>query len=74
MQTDFYFVLGLVFAVLAVPSIFSAYAEGRSPRLSALLVLISGGLLAYAVTTKPGGYEVAEIPSVVIAVIGQLLP
>ena len=46
----------------------------RSSNLSALLVVVSGGLLAYADTIQSGGYDVTEIPSVVIALIGQLLP
>jgi hypothetical protein len=73
-QTEFCFLPGLLFAVLAIRSIFFTYAEWRSSNLSALLVVVSGGLLAYADTIQSGGYDVMEIPSVVIALIGQLLP
>jgi hypothetical protein len=68
---DLSLVVGLVLAVLTVPSLISAYVEGRPPRAGAIFVLIAGGLIVYAVSQQPGGYAIAEIPDVFFRVIGR---
>ncbi|MGC8201596.1 hypothetical protein ACP2AV_02715 [Aliiroseovarius sp. PTFE2010] len=73
MQTDLYFVLGLVVGILAIPAIFSAVSEGRVPRAAAIMVMISGGLIVLAVSQKPGGYALNEIPDVFARVVGHYI-
>lgn len=73
MDTDLILVLGLVFAVLSVPAILSAFAESRPPRFAALLMVAAGALIAVAVLQHPGGYSVREIPAVVIDVVARFL-
>ncbi len=73
MDTDLFLVLGLIVAALAVPSILSAFTDGRAPRAGAILVLISGTLLVTALTKHPGGYAIAEIPKVFFHVIGRYI-
>jgi hypothetical protein len=73
MNTDLYLVIGIVLGALAVPSMLSAFSEGRAPRIGAILVLISGTLLVLAISQKPGGYELADIPQAFYRVIGQVL-
>lgn len=73
MTLDFYFVLGLVLGVLSIPSIISAYSDGHTPRFSAIIVVIAGGLMAYAASNKPGGYELGEIPTVFMSVVSQII-
>ena len=73
MQTDLFLVIGIVLGVLALPSMFSAFSEGRAPRIAALLVMISGTLVIYALTQKPGGYELRDIPLAFYRVAGQIL-
>ncbi|MDT8857276.1 hypothetical protein RNZ50_20000 [Paracoccaceae bacterium Fryx2] len=73
MDTDLMLVVGLFVGVLAVPSIASAFSEGRAPRAGAVLVLISGTLIVLALSRKPGGYTVDEIPKTIYSVIGRLL-
>jgi len=70
---DFYFVLGLVLGILSIPSIISAYSDGNTPRFSAIMVVIAGGLMAYAASNKPGGYELSEIPAVFMSVVSQII-
>ncbi|MBT9245617.1 hypothetical protein KM031_11805 [Gemmobacter fulvus] len=72
MSSDLYLVIGLILGVLAVPSMLSAFSEGRAPRVAAILVLIAGVLIVLAMTRKPGGYEVRDIPNAFFRVIGQL--
>ena len=73
MQTDLFLVIGIVLGVLALPSMFSAFSEGRAPRIAALLVMISGTLVIYALTQKPGGYDLRDIPLAFYRVAGQIL-
>lgn len=70
---DLWFVIGLVLAVLCIPSIFSAWTDNRTPRASAITVLIAGGMIAYAALTKPSGYRFNDIPTVVSEVLGRYI-
>lgn len=74
MDTDLALILGLVLAALAIPSMVSAYSDGRAPRASALTILIAGGLIGYALMTHPGGYAVADIPDVFFRVVARFWP
>lgn len=73
METDYALVFGLVIAVLIIPSLVSAWLDGRAPRASALLVVMAGGLIVYAEANKPGGYSFEDIPIVTTQVVGDLL-
>ncbi|MGB8815508.1 MAG: hypothetical protein WCC57_20215 [Paracoccaceae bacterium] len=73
MDTDLYLVIGLTLGALAIPSTLSAFSEGRPPRAAAILVLIAGTLVFLALTKKPGGYEIADIPQAFFRVIGSIL-
>ena len=73
MEPDFALVLGLILAVFAVPSVLSAMSDSRAPRASAVLILIAGGLILYAVQTHPGGYQMNQIPDVFMRVVRQFL-
>lgn len=73
MSNDQILVLGVVIFVLSIPSLVSAYSDGRAPRVGAILLLIGGGLLAVALTRKPGGYTFAEIPHVFVRVIAEIM-
>ncbi|MFP4450970.1 MAG: hypothetical protein ACLFP0_08590 [Rhodosalinus sp.] len=74
MYADTALVIGLTLAVFAIPAMVSAYSEGRAPRVAAFAVLVAGGLVIWAVTSKPGGYTLTEIPETIIGVIGRVLP
>lgn len=73
MEPDFALVLGIVLSVFAVPSVLSAMSDRRAPRASAILVLIGGSLILFAVISQPGGYQMNEIPDVFIRVVRQFL-
>lgn len=68
-QEDLYLVIGIVILVFAVPAIFGAFAERRVPRVPAIMVLIGGTLVVLAVTGRPGGYDLSEIPNAFVRVI-----
>ncbi|MET4101736.1 hypothetical protein ABIE58_001159 [Roseovarius sp. MBR-78] len=74
MDADLAMAVGTVLGVLSVPSFLSAISDGRAPRVGALTLVIAGGLVIWAVSTKPGGYKLAEVPAVILTVIARYLP
>lgn len=74
MDSDLALVIGMVLAVLSVPSILSAVTDGRAPRASAVTILIAGGLVLYAIQSHPGGYMLADIPDVFARIAARYLP
>lgn len=73
MDNDLMFVIGFVTVALAIPSIFSAYADNRAPRAAAILVLIGGVLLVVALGRKPGGLALGEVPEIFARVIARYI-
>ncbi len=73
MDHDLTLVIGIVVGMLAIPALLSAYSESRAPRSGAVLVLISGVLLAVALTNKGGGYRLDEVPEIFMSVIKRYL-
>ena len=71
MDPDLFFVAGLVMAVLAIPAIFSAFLDGRAPRLPAYLFIIGGLMIGYAIQQRPTSYGFDTIPDVFVRVIGR---
>ena len=74
MDTDLILILGLILAALSLVGIMGAISDGRGPRASALTVLIAGGMVLYALTTKPGGYTLQQIPDVFYSVVARVVP
>ena len=72
MDADTTLVIGLVLGVLAIPAIVSALSDGRTPRVAAIVVIIAGGLMVYAINEKEGGYAIGDIPKVIYKVIGNI--
>lgn len=74
MDPDLALVLGLVIAGVSVPAMIAAYSDSRTPRAPALVILIAGGLILYALTTRPGGYRLADVPEVFFGVVARFWP
>jgi formate-dependent nitrite reductase membrane component NrfD len=73
MDTDLFLVVGIVIFALAIPSLLSAWVEGRVPRAGSIMVLIGGVLVVTALTQHARGYTFAEIPDVFFSVIGRYI-
>lgn len=73
MNTDLYLVIGIIVGALAIPSLLAAFSESRAPRIGAIMVLISGVLIAVALTQKPSGYTFAEIPGIFVKVVAGFI-
>ena len=73
MDADLMFVTGVVLLALSIPSIFSAISDSRPPRAAAIILLIGGTLVVIALSRKPGGIALGEIPDIFFRVIGPVL-
>ncbi len=73
MDSDVIFVVGVVITVLSIPAIVSAFSDSRSPRVSAIVVLIGALMIGYAVNTKPGAYNFETLPDVFVSVVGKVI-
>lgn len=73
MSTDLALVIGIIVGVLAIPGILSAIIDSNPPRVAAIAVIVSGGLMVYAVYNKPGGYSVSDLPDVFTSVVRQFI-
>jgi hypothetical protein len=73
MDTDLYLVIGMIVCVLAIPSLLSAFVEGRPPRIGGIFLLVGGVLIIVALTNHGRGYSFSEIPDVFFRVLGRYL-
>ncbi len=73
MDTDLILTLGIVLLVLTVPSLLSAWVEGRVPRVGAIMLIVALALIISAVSTRPGGYSVSEIPAIMLTVVARAM-
>ncbi len=73
MEPDLILVVGLVFLALSIPAIVSAWSDGRAPRAAAIVLVWGGGMIVYALGTKPGGYGWADLPDAIYGVIARAI-
>lgn len=73
MDTDLSFVLGIIMLGFAIPSIISAFSESRAPRTAALMVIVGGALIGYALYQRPNTYTIEGIPDAFVRVVGRYI-
>ena len=66
MDTDLALTIGIVLAVLSLPSLLSAWVDGRAPRLGAIMAIAALGLIITALVEKPGGYAFDQVPGIML--------
>lgn len=71
MDPDLFLTIGVVLAVLTLPSLLAAWTDGRAPRMGAIMLIAAAGLIITAVTQKPGGYSFGNLPHVMMGVVGR---
>ena len=72
MDTDLILTIGIVLAVLSIPSLLAAWAESRVPRLGAMMNVAALGMILVALQVRPGGYALTDVPGVMIDVVSRL--
>jgi len=73
MTSDLALIFGLLFLLLMFPAAVSDYAADRPPRRAAALFVLGGGLILLAVALSPTGYQVGDIPDVIMRVVAWAL-
>ncbi len=73
MDPDLAMAIGMVLGVFSIPSILAALSDRRAPRVASFTLIASGGLMLWAIATKPGGYSFSELPHVLISVIARYI-
>ncbi|MCU0817654.1 MAG: hypothetical protein MUF74_14855 [Cypionkella sp.] len=73
MDYDLMFVIGATVCALTIPSVMSAYADGRAPRVAAILFVAGGFLLGTALVQRPGGLTLGEIPDIFFRVLARYI-
>ena len=66
-------VVGLALVTFGIPALVSAFSDSRRPRAAAVAFVLGGALIAYAVMTNPGGYEIGDVPDVVATVVARAI-
>ena len=72
MDTDAALVVGIVLLVFSIPSILSAFSEGRAPRVAALTIILGGTMTVWALSQKPGGFDIMDIPEAFVRVVARI--
>lgn len=68
---DLFLVVGIIIAGFAVPSILGALADRRTPRVAAIAILVGGSLILLAISQKPGGYTLGQVPEAFVRVVAH---
>ncbi|MCI5111696.1 MAG: hypothetical protein MRY75_14190 [Marivita sp.] len=69
MDPDTLFVIGLGLGVLSIPAVVSSISKGDRPRIATITLMIAGTMIVWAISNKPGGYSIENIPAVVARVL-----
>ncbi len=72
MDTDMLLTTGIVLLVLSVPSLLTAWVEGRAPRIGAIMSIVALGMIVAALVENPGGYAFNQIPEVMFKTLARL--
>jgi hypothetical protein len=73
MKTDIALVMGTILGALALVAVLTALIEGRRPRVAALVVVISGGLILWGAGASADGFQWDDIPNAFISVAAAIL-
>lgn len=73
MDSDLMLLGGRFLALLAIPTVISAFSADRFIKGSVALSAIGGTLMHAAYATKPEGYLPDQIPDVIGSVLGRVM-
>ncbi len=73
MDTDLVLTAGIVLLALSLPSLLSAWVDGRLSRLGTMMIFVASGMIGWAVYAQPKDYEFTEIPMVMLGVLSRLV-
>ena len=63
--------MGVMLTAFSVPSLLNAYADRRLPKQAALMLIVAGVAMAYAIQENPDTYTLATIDETIVNVLGR---
>lgn len=73
MDWDAILTAGIVLLALSLPALVAAWAESRLSRLGTAMLALAAGMIGWPLYANPGGYQLAELPDVVLGVLARIL-
>ncbi len=73
MDPDLTLVIGALIGVFSLPTIVSAFAERRAPKIAFLILMAGVGMVYWAVSQNPGEYSILGFPDLLIEVIARYI-
>ena len=73
MVYDIFLTFGIIAIICTFPSFLMGWTQGRLPRIALGVFVIASLMVIYAVTSGPGGYTAAEIPSIMFQTLKRLV-
>jgi hypothetical protein len=73
MDTDLFLVLGILLCIIAIPSILNAFVAGIAPRAGGTMALAGLAMVLFALSMRPGGYSIAEVPTAFVHVFNKVV-
>jgi hypothetical protein len=70
---DLFLTIGVVLGVLTIPSLLSAWTDGRTPRFGAIMVFVAVIMVAVAANNKPTGYQISDVPTIMLNVVSRYI-
>lgn len=73
MDPEIVLVIGLIFVVLAVPSVINAFSESRFPKAALTMFVVGGACIVWGIQKAPGEFEFQELPGLFFRVVGKFI-
>ncbi len=70
---DIAIVFATVCLALALPALLSAVSDASPPRAAGVLVVLAGVAIWWAITSRPGGYTLDDLPGAFARVVAMVL-
>ncbi len=71
-DTDLFVVVGVMVALLALPSAAGAMAAARFPWISTLILAMGAGTAAAGIYASPNGYSLVRLPHSFIEILARI--
>ncbi len=70
---DILIVIGVILCGLALPSLFGALADKRSPRASLFVMIVGASMIFFTHSQRPGVYDLREVPHAFVRVLAGII-
>jgi hypothetical protein len=72
-MSDYFLIVGVAVGIFALPSFLNALTESRKPSAAVSMAALSLSCIALANVMHPTGYQISEVPTAFIRVVGSFV-